>query len=396
MGQKFRQGILNMGEDAANTIMFYAWLIMAIAAFTVVIGFINPVPRDYISLIAIITPIIIRILEKKVYWFKKYAKYAYMTVTFWCTIVVVVSNEGKYAAVTQVYFMFVTLSIVYYDVKMVIGNAIVTIVSTIGAFILFPQPMLMLDKPIIWIFILLIYLIATVLSVVVANHMRQMLEQARRMQIYEDELLYWEQLEKKEKKHSEFIHNVNHYFMAIGELARAENCDQIVNLISEFNGKLLHTEQHFYTTHKILNAMLSKKSVEAEEKQIKFDIYVEPMINLNGITDSDLVEMLGNLLDNAIEAAQQCENEKRNITARVYMEKEGRICVVKLVNFFASPRIRHKSGFISTKDNRKRHGIGVKSVERTAKKYGGYLQCIMEEDKFTAILILNIEGAKIS
>lgn len=391
MGEKLKLNILNLEEETANTIIFVAWMIMSVAAFTVVCGFLNPTPRDWISLVLIAAGIVIRILEKNISGFKKYAKYAYMTITFWCTVVVVVSNDGKYAAATQVYFMFLTISIVYYDVKMVIGNAIVTIVSNVGALILFPEAMLKLDNLTIWFFIFLMYLIATVLSAVVANHMRHMLENVRQMKVYEDELLYWEQLEKKEKKHSEFIHNINHYFMAIGELARVEHCNQILKLVEELNGTLLHNERIIYTVHKVLNAILSKKASEALEKQIEVDVYVEPILKLDGIADVDLVAMFGNLLDNSIEAAEQCEGEKRKISVRIYMEKEGKVCVVKIVNYFSSPRIRNKSGFISTKKNWKTHGIGIRSIESTAKKYKGYLQCVMEEDCFSAILILPVK-----
>ena len=121
------------------------------------------------------------------------------------------------------------------------------------------------------------------------------------------------------------------------------------------------------------------------------DIYVEPFLRLGSISDGDLVAMFGNLLDNAIEAAAQCEDDKRKIIVRIYMENDGKICVVKLVNYFATPRIQHKSGFVSTKKNRELHGIGIKSVEKTAKKYHGYLQCLLEGEKFMTILILGVK-----
>ena len=73
------------------------------------------------------------------------------------------------------------------------------------------------------------------------------------------------------------------------------------------------------------------------------------------------------------------------------MEKEGRVCVVKIVNYYAYPRVRKNTGFISTKKNRELHGIGIKSVKSTAKKYNGYLQCMLEEEKFSSVLILPIE-----
>lgn len=73
------------------------------------------------------------------------------------------------------------------------------------------------------------------------------------------------------------------------------------------------------------------------------------------------------------------------------MEKDGNICVVKITNYFTTKPRRNKSGFITNKREKELHGIGIKSVERTIEKYQGYLQCLVEEETFTAVLILPIK-----
>lgn len=301
------------------------------------------------------------------------------------------TNDGKYAAVSQVYFIFLTVSIAYCDVKMTLYCATVTIISTVGGLIFFPEAMLKVDEFSIWIYILVTFVIATILASVIAKHMWRLIEKTRTIKAYEDELVYLEQLQKKDEKYSEYIHNISHYFIAIGELARTENCGQIIELIQELNGKVLKNESIIYTSHKVLNAILSEKSNEAAGQQTEFAVYLEPVLRLDNITDGDLICMVGNLLDNALEATEKCEGEKRKIVLQIFMEKEGRVCVIKLVNYFAISPVMKKSAFISTKKNRERHGIWIKSVEKTAKKYGGVLQCLIEEDRFEAILILPIE-----
>jgi len=389
--EKSKFNFLSQEEESINTMLFAAWVFLTVGAFIVVVLILKGPVKDWIALAVTAVGVVMRILEKKTQWFKKYAKYAYLTLPIWCTCGLVLDNGGRFAAVTQAWFFLLALSTAYYDVKMVLFCAGVTVFSTVGALILFPEAMLKLDSLWIWFYIFSVYIMAFGFSVFIAKRMRKLLEKTRQMKTYEEELVYLEQLEKKEQKHSEFIHNMNHYFVAIGELARAEHCDQIVNLVEELNGKLSSNERIIYTTHKVLNAILSEKKNKASEQQIEFDIYVEPIIRLENIADGDLVAMLGNLLDNALEAASQCEGENRKISVRVYMEKEGKICVIKVWNYFVSPRVRHKSGFISTKRNRERHGIGMKSIENTAKKYGGYLQCFLEEERFTAILILPVQ-----
>ena len=292
MKEKTKLNFLTMEEESVNTLMFTAWVFLTVGAFIVVVGFLNGSFKDWIALAVTVVGLVIRFCEKKIYWFKKYAKYAYLTLPVWCTYGLVLDNEGKFAAVTQAWFFYLALSIAYYDVKMVLFCAAITIASTLCAFIFAPGAMLKLDTPSVWFYILSVYIMAIYFCAVIANRMRQLLEKTRQMKAYEDELVYLEQLEKKEEKHSEFIHNINHYFMAIGELARVEHCDQIVSLVEELNGSLLTNERIIYTTHKVLNAILSEKVSVASEQQIESDIYVEPMLRLDGITDSDLVAML--------------------------------------------------------------------------------------------------------
>lgn len=391
MREKTKLNLLDLEEENVNTIMFLAWMFLTVGAFIVVVGLLGGSFKDWIALVVTLIGIVIRLLEKKTQWFNKYAKYAYMTLPVWCTCGLVIDNEGSFAAVTQAWFFYLALSIAYYDVKMVFFCAAITITSTVAAFVFYPEAMLKLDNLMIWLYIFSVYLMAIFFCAVIAKRMRQMLERTRQLKAYEDELVYLEQMEKKEEKHSELIHNMNHYFTAIGELARVEHCEQIVSLVEELNGKLLHNERIIYSNHKVLNAILSEKANEASEQKIKMDIYVEPFLQLGSISDGDLVAMFGNLLDNAIEAAAQCEDDKRKIIVRIYMENDGKICVVKLVNYFATPRIQHKSGFVSTKKNRELHGIGIKSVEKTAKKYHGYLQCLLEGEKFLIILMLGVK-----
>lgn len=388
--EKIRRNVIDVEEERVNTMMFVIGIIASVGGCIAVMGFLGGTAIDWcVNLIGVIF-IFFRILEKKTEWFKPYAKYAYLSITFWANCVLVITDDGKYAGATQAYFMFLMVSIAYYEVKMVCWCAGVTILSTIAAFIVRPSALLQLAEPGVWGYILSVYIMAVVLAAMIAKRMRYMLEKTRQMKAYENELVYLEQLEKKDRKQSEFIHNISHYFIAIGELARNENCGNIVSLVEELSGKLRKSERIIYSRYKVLNAILAEKVEEAKEHNIEIEVYVEPMIILDGIKDGDMVSMVGNLLDNALEAAIQCEQEKRKIYLWIYMENEGRICVIKILNYFVEPLISGKSGFVTTKKDKEMHGIGLKSVQHTAKKYKGYLQCLVEKEKFSSILMLPV------
>lgn len=392
MKVKRRINVLDIEEEKVNQMAFIFASLAAIGAWAMVRGFLDGPAKDNFILIMPVLGILSQLLVKKVKWLKKYVKYLFMTLPFWASIVLVIDGEGRFAAISQLYFMWLSLTIAYCDVKVVVLSSVFTIISTAATIWLFPEAMLKIDNLTVWVYILTVYIMATVLAAITAKRMRNLLEQARKLRSYEDELIYLEQLEKKEEKHSEFIHNVNHYFKAIGELAREEHCEQIMNLMEELNINLVQNERIIYTSHKMVNAVLSEKMSEALDFDLDFDVYVEPGCQFGEVNSSDWVVMLGNLLDNAFEAGKQCEGEKRKIVLRIFMEKEGNVCVVKLKNHFVGKPRRHKSVFISTKKEKGLHGIGIKSVENTIEKYNGYLQSLVEDETFTSILILPVKA----
>ena len=391
MEKNLKLSIVSIEEERVNYLACAFGVVVSIGACILVEGFLDGGPRDYIVLLLAAVSLLIRFLEKKIERFQKYAKYAYMTFPIWGACVLVISNDGKFAGATQIYFMWVLLAVAYCDERMVLLCSSLTILSTACAIVLFPGAMLQLDNIITWFYIFVAYVMESILAVIIANRMRNILLRTQQLKQYEVEWTYLEQLEKKEEKNREFIHNVSHQFIAIAELARVKNCEQIVHLLEELNVNLAQNDRFIYTSHKVINAVLTAKMSEALEQQCEFDVFVEPGTQFGSVTNSDWVAMLGNMLDNAFEAAKQCKDEKSKIVLRKYMERKGRMCVVKIVNHFARKPFRQKDGFVSTKKVKGVHGIGVKSVENTIGKYGGYLQCMIEEDKFFAILALPIE-----
>lgn len=391
MEKNLKLSIVSIEEERVNYLACAFGVVVSIGACILVEGFLDGGPRDYIVLLLAAVSLLIRFLEKKIERFQKYAKYAYMTFPIWGACVLVISNDGKFAGATQIYFMWVLLAVAYCDERMVLLCSSLTILSTACAIVLFPGAMLQLDNIITWFYIFVAYVMESILAVIIANRMRNILLRTQQLKQYEVEWTYLEQLEKKEERNREFIHNVSHQFIAIAELARVKNCEQIVHLLEELNVNLAQNDRFIYTSHKVINAVLTAKMSEALEQQCEFDVFVEPGTQFGSVTNSDWVAMLGNMLDNAFEAAKQCKDEKRKIVLRIYMERKGRMCVVKIVNHFARKPFRQKDGFVSTKKVKGVHGIGVKSVENTIGKYGGYLQCMIEEDKFFVILALPIE-----
>lgn len=189
--------------------------------------------------------------------------------------------------------------------------------------------------------------------------------------------------------YNEIIHNTSHYLKVISELAYEGRNEEICSLIEKLNVKLNRENIYEYSNHKMLNVILSEYSLKAHDKGIIFDAYVEPGCMLSHIQDIDFITMLGNLLDNAIFAASKKEKEVY-VKVRIFMQKDGKLCLIKVVNDFLGEIKEIEGKLISTKKESGVHGIGLSSVSRLAQKYNGYLEYYIENGKFNTIIVLPV------
>ena len=201
---------------------------------------------------------------------------------------------------------------------------------------------------------------------------------------------YYAQIAEMNQRHSVLVHDISHYLRTIRELAKSKQNEKIVDIVQETIGEIKNTSAMVYCHNPVLNAILSEKKRIGEEKGIAMDFYVEPGINVDRISDKDMITMLGNLLSNAIRAAEECKTDAY-VKIKMYMQNNGESCVVKIENPYEHRPIRRGTTFLTTKNERGIHGIGLKSVEEVAKKYQGFLLCDTEEQKFTAMLVLNVK-----
>lgn len=121
-----------------------------------------------------------------------------------------------------------------------------------------------------------------------------------------------------------------------------------------------------FCTDEILDSILDIKTRQCRELEIPFEVFVEDCF-YREIKEADMVGLVCNLLDNAIEANQRCrEGEKRGIWFN--MKKEEKKIEIRIENCISS---EEEFSFITKKNRKNEHGIGTKIITNLIEKYQG-------------------------
>lgn len=163
-------------------------------------------------------------------------------------------------------------------------------------------------------------------------------------------------------------HEYKNQISCIESLLDKKQYAKLVEYVKKINGSLNSEPDAINTNNVIVNAILNTKYQEADAKGIVFVFRVNDLSGLK-IKDEDVVTVLSNLLNNAIEACESC-TDKKVIKFKFVKEDDRMIIAVK--NTFNN-NVVYKNGEIkSTKTmGIDEHGVGIKNVLKIIEKYGG-------------------------
>lgn len=193
---------------------------------------------------------------------------------------------------------------------------------------------------------------------------------------------YFDILEKQNQNLMLYAHDVRKHLNAIRELSQDPNVNEYVTNLC---GELTAYTQSCQSGNKLLDVMINRYVLDCELKEISFEYSVREC-PLRCLEDLDLVAILGNLMDNAITAAS--ESEKKWVSLTTSVRNTYNVIVIK--NSCDIPPQAQGEQLLSTKENPRFHGYGLKSVAKAVKKYHGdqYWSYDPDNQIFTMTVIL--------
>lgn len=181
-------------------------------------------------------------------------------------------------------------------------------------------------------------------------------------------------------------HEFKNHLICIQALVEKENYGELKKYVSQINHTLTLTTDVINTNHIFINAILNSKYREALKKGISFSLKINDLSQII-LSDTDIVIILSNLIDNAMEACIDCKD--KIIKLKFVLENEQIILSVKN-NYYYTP-IKKNGQFLTRKPNPSEHGMGIKNIIETVERYHGKYIIDYNEGIFSfSILISNI------
>lgn len=178
----------------------------------------------------------------------------------------------------------------------------------------------------------------------------------------EQDKRYFEIIEQSNKDMRIFSHDIKNHLTQIRNL---ENIEAVQSYIDSIYPNIEKFSFTGISKNKMLDLIISKYVTLCEKKNIKFSVDVKTA-NLAYVSDSDLSTLMNNLLDNAVEAAERADER----FIQVYIFSKGSMHDGLVIKNSCAISPKAENGELkTTKQNKKTHGVGTKSIRKTLKKY---------------------------
>lgn len=208
----------------------------------------------------------------------------------------------------------------------------------------------------------------------------------RKISRFQNELVdrHYAEVETMYRKMRGWRHDYHNHIQVLKahmEFARYEEAKQYLTML---NDDLSTVDTVIKTGNVMVDAILNSKLTMIREKEIQVDAtaVVPQDVPFSGI---DLSVLIGNLLDNAMEAcAQVVDKDERFI--RIYIDIVKKQLYISVTNSMDGRAKKKGLQYLSTKAGL--HGFGLIRIDRIASKYGGFINRQNEEGVFATEVML--------
>lgn len=199
---------------------------------------------------------------------------------------------------------------------------------------------------------------------------------------------------KSEEKVRGLRHDLKHHLSEILMLAERGKTLQIVDYVQNMQAELLGEGEHISSGNaeidSLVNLMLER--AKRELGNVRCHVCVPQELDVSAF---DWNIILGNLMDNAIEAARRSDDKLLQI--KIHYQKG--MLLIDIKNSYSGELLKSEDKYLSTKDYDRTdetqvHGLGIKNVRRIVEKYDGNMEISDEAGIFEVRILMYVPTGK--
>ncbi len=226
--------------------------------------------------------------------------------------------------------------------------------------------------------------VALLIALTVFSHHEELEHAAQLAQMRE---LYYAGLQSKQIQVRTLRHDLHNHLTALQGFLEQNDTGKAMNYLAELTSSpALHGTKRI-CQNEIANVVLTAKREALELQGLSADILVT-LPKMLPIADSDLCALLGNALDNAIEAAVNATDKQILVRSRA----DRGMLMLRVENSFGDKPVGKQGGFATTKPSKETHGFGIRGMREITERYGGTLETNITDSRFELVACLPIKS----
>lgn len=195
------------------------------------------------------------------------------------------------------------------------------------------------------------------------------------------------------ERNAKLFHDLHNHIGVLRQLLSHGKADEAVRYLDELQLPVREMADAVWTGEEAVDYLINRKTAEAKENGTKYRIQVEFPRHTN-VKSADLCAIVGNLLDNALEAAKQIPAPEERFVC-LTIRRINQMLVIKVENSFARAPVEEGGALKTIKEENGLHGWGLRSARTAAEKYDGTVQTSYTGNRFRAVATLSYQGVPV-
>ncbi|KEF36865.1 histidine kinase [Schinkia azotoformans MEV2011] len=191
-----------------------------------------------------------------------------------------------------------------------------------------------------------------------------------------------DELEKMIEQWRSYRHDFHNHIEVLYILMDEEKYAEAKQYMTNFHNKVIESQSLFPFKQPAIQALLKAKMVQAEEKGIQLAVKSEEILIFPQMKSYDIVLILGNIIDNAIDALYDSNQQLKQI--EISYQKVLNIFLLEISNNgpMIPPELKEKlfTKSFSTKTEKKHQGMGLPTIYKIVESYNGEISVQSDEN----------------